>query len=822
MRLYCYLFMVSLGLLCGNKVFAQTIVTGSITDATGKKLAHASVLIKGTTRGVTANADAKFSLSLLPGSYTIVCNYVGFEAVEKKIKIVPGQDTLLLPFVLSKQVYLLNDVVVNSKGEDPAYGIIRKAIKKRPDYLNEIKKFSAEVYIKGQLVLNDYPKSFFGKSLAPGNFDTVKNRILFLSETVSDYYVDVPNKERIEVKSSKVSGRSNGFGLSNPQIISFYQNNIDLANGLNPRGFVSPIADGALGFYNYKFEGSFYENGIEISRIRVLPKRKYEPLFTGIINIIENEWRIHSVQLSLFKEQQMQLLDTLLIEQIYVPTKQGWVIKNQVIYPKGKFFGFAFSGSFVQVYDQFNLAPQYGKKFFGNTFLKYLDSSNKKSSAYWDSIRPVPLGIAEAKDYAKKDSLEKIRQNPKYLDSLDRIRNKFKLSGFLLTGQTINKQSKKTRIQFDALIGSINFNTVEGYNATFSPRWTKRYTGRNSVSVEPSLRYGFSNTRLQPSATVRYNFGKKYFNNIGVSFGRKMFQFNNDIAIPESQNTIQAILYERNFLKLYEAQYVNIGYGAGLGSGLNFRVNFQYQNRLALPNLTKPLIFVDHINRSYSPNTPSPASNDPFEKHQAATLTGVLTWQPGGKYIELPEQKIGVGSKAPTFTLTYKKGISNLLGSDIDYSKWSLNVSDDLPLGLGGTFQYRASMGGFINANKLFAPDLQHYFGNQAYVTIEHLKGFQLLPYYQFSNQSRFYSTVFAEYHLNGLLTNKIPGFRKFNWFLVGGVSYLHVNNKVDYTEAIIGIENIFKVMRVDLINGYQKGEPTRTGVRITVPIVFK
>ena len=230
--------------------------------------------------------------------------------------------------------------------------------------------------------------------------------------------------------------------------------------------------------------------------------------------------------------------------------------------------------------------------------------------------------------------------------------------------------------------------------------------------------------------------------------------------IPETQNTIQTILYERNFLKLYEAQFVNIGYGAGLGSGLNFRVNFQYQNRLAQPNLTKPLIFVDHINRSYSPNTPSPASNDAFEKHQAATLTGVLTWQTGGKYIELPEQKIGVGSKAPTFTLTYKKGVPNLLGSDVDYSKWSLNVSDDLPLGLGGTLQYRATMGGFINANKLYAPDLQHYFGNQAYFSIEHLKGFQLLPYYQFSNQSRFYSTVFAEYHLNGLITNKIPGFR--------------------------------------------------------------
>jgi len=817
-----YLASIVFVVLSWVQLSAQTVITGSVTDGSGKKLAHASVLIKGTTRGVTANADARFLLPLNPGSYTIACNYVGFEAVEKRVKILPGQDTLQLSFVLNKQVFLLNDVVVSSKGEDPAYAIIRKAIKKRPDYFNEIKKFSAEVYIKGQLVLNDYPKSIFGKALTPGNFDTVKNRILFLSETISDYYVDVPNKERIEVKSSKVSGRSSGFGLSNPQIISFYQNNIALGNGLNPRGFVSPIADGALNFYNYKFEGTFYENGIEISRIRVLPKRKYEPLFSGIINIIENDWRIHSVQLNLLKEQQLQLLDTLQIEQYYVPTKQGWVIKNQIIYPRGKFFGFAFSGSSVQVYDQFNLAPTYGKKFFGNTYLKYFDSSNKKSSAYWDSVRPVPLAIEEAKDYIKKDSLEKIRQNPKYLDSVDRVRNKFKLSGFLLTGQTINKQSKKIRIQFDPFIKSVNFNTIEGYNASFSPRWTKRYEGRNSLSVEPLLRYGFNNKRIQPSTTIRYNFGKKYFNNIGIGVGKNVFQFNNDIAIPESQNTVQSVLFERNFLKMYEAKFVTASYAVGLGSGLNFRANFQYQDRAALFNLERPLIFIDHINRSYTPNTPAPLSNSSFEKHQAAIVSGVLTWQPGGKYIELPDRKIGIGSKAPTFTLSYKQGIPNLLGSDVDYAKWSIGVADDLPLGLGGTLQYRATAGGFSNSNKVYTPDAQHYFGNQTYFSIDHLKGFQLLPYYTFSNQSSFYTTVFAEYHLNGLLTNKIPGFRKLNWFLVGGVSYLHVNNMVNYTESIIGIENILKVMRVDIVNGFQKGEPVRTGVRLTVPILFR
>jgi hypothetical protein len=36
---------------------------------------------------------------------------------------------------------------------------------------------------------------------------------------------------------------------------------ISLGRGLNPRGFVSPIANNALNFYKYKFEGTFLKMG---------------------------------------------------------------------------------------------------------------------------------------------------------------------------------------------------------------------------------------------------------------------------------------------------------------------------------------------------------------------------------------------------------------------------------------------------------------------------------------------------------------------------------------------------------------------------------
>ena len=43
-------------------------------------------------------------------------------------------------------------------GEDPAYMIMRKAIGLAPYYLNNISRYKAEVYLKGNLVINKIPR----------------------------------------------------------------------------------------------------------------------------------------------------------------------------------------------------------------------------------------------------------------------------------------------------------------------------------------------------------------------------------------------------------------------------------------------------------------------------------------------------------------------------------------------------------------------------------------------------------------------------------------------------------------------------------------
>ncbi len=192
----------------------------------------------------------------------------------------------------------------------------------------------------------------------------------------------------------------------------------------------------------------------------------------------------------------MEILDTLRMEQLYIPlTNDVWVVQNQVFYPSVKLFGFDTHGSFVNIYSKFDIDPVFKKGFFDNTVMKYLDSSNKKTETYWEDTRPVPLQEEEVKDYRQKDSLEVVRTNPRYLDSIDRQRNKITIGNIFLNGKTISRQKSRSSIAFPSLLSMVNYNTVEGLVINLTGTYTKRLdttpAGRKSFSLKPNLRYGF-------------------------------------------------------------------------------------------------------------------------------------------------------------------------------------------------------------------------------------------------------------------------------------------------------------------------------------------
>ncbi|WP_138549545.1 carboxypeptidase-like regulatory domain-containing protein, partial [Pseudoalteromonas ruthenica] len=74
-------------LFSSHFIFGATI-SGEILSAKDQKpLPFASVLVKGTTVGVSANAQGKFSIQLEPGEYILVCQNVGYASQEKKIRV---------------------------------------------------------------------------------------------------------------------------------------------------------------------------------------------------------------------------------------------------------------------------------------------------------------------------------------------------------------------------------------------------------------------------------------------------------------------------------------------------------------------------------------------------------------------------------------------------------------------------------------------------------------------------------------------------------------------------------------------------------------
>lgn len=808
----------TIGLLCLVITNYAAEISGEITNHQGEPLSFSTITVKGTTIGTSANLLGEYMLQLNPGDYVIVCQRVGYKKIEKNIKV--EKKDLILNFVLENQQYDLGNVTVKAGGEDPAYAIIREAIKKRPFYEKEIEEFTCEVYLKGQMQLRNYPKKFFGQKVDFEDGDTSKKKMVFLSESVSKYSFKAPNQKKVEVVSTRVSGSSDGFGFSFPQMISFYEKNIQIGRGLNPRGFISPIAENAFSLYKFKFEGSFFENDQMINRIKVIPKRSYEPLFSGYINIVEHEWRIHSVQLTLLKENQMQLVDTLVIEQMYVPTKDAWVLKSQVIYPSVKIFAFDAFGSFVQVYDKYNLQPSFSKKYFGNVIMKYLDSSNKKTTQYWDAIRPVPLLDIEERDYEKKDSLEQVRKDPNYLDSLDRKRNKLNLFALIMSGQSFSKQRYKTSVYVDPLLDALNFNTVEGAVINFSPTFIKRFSenGRKRLLISPDLRYGFSNKRFNASVNANYNFGTKYASSVSINVGRNIFQINNDNPVYVRSNTFSTLNWEKNMMKIYEASFIKLGYAKNVGHGFRFSASVNYQNRNPLENTT------NHKWRSiegieFTPNYPTELVTQNFTNHQAFIASLNVTWQPGAKYIELPDRVLNTRSRYPTFNFLITQGIPNFLNSDIDYTKWRIGMSDNLNLKLFGSFSYRVYVGGFLNKKKVELPDMQHYIGNQFGTASPLLQSFQLMPYYTFSNTNKFYFQSHAEYHLNGFLTNKIPFVKKLNIFLVTGGNYLSVGKNKFYGEVFIGVENILKILRLDYVQAWTEKGQLSNGVKFSTPL---
>lgn len=805
-------------------------IYGTVFSSTGDLLPYASITIKGTNKGTAANDKAKYSLNVSPGKYTVICRHLGYTISEKEVTV--SGDTEL-SFVLTEQKLLMDAVVIKSGGEDPAYAIIRSAIKKRNYYQKQVDAFTCNIYGKDMVRLRNLPKRILGQKVPDADrkemgLDSTGQGIIYLSESISKVSSQRPDKFKLEVISSRVSG-SNGFGFNFPAFISLYTNNVTVfTEKFNPRGFVSPIADGAIGFYKFRYMGTFIENGKQVNSIQVTPRRLFEPLFSGTINISDDDWRIHSFDLVLTKKSQLELMDTLQITQLYGPvTEDIWRVKNQLLHFHFNQLGINAAGNFLTVYSDYDVHPKFPKKFFDNVVIKYDTAVNKRSVAYWDSTRAVPLEKDEEMDYRVKDSTFKSNRDSllskRTLDSMNRGQGGINPIDIFMKGFKKRHFTKTKVVTYglEALVPNLEYNPAEGavinLKGSVSNYLRKSRTG---VSFYPVVRYGFNNKHFNAFGTLQFNSRsedssrklKRY--SLVFSGGKRVSDFNKDMPYSAFRNSISTLLFGKNYLKIYENYYAGAGFTKRYESGLRLSVNSVFEDRLPLNNTTKFTIFKkDSIH--ITPNYPYEKISSQFNRHQAVILSASVSYKPGQKYILFPNSKMAIGSKYPTFTLNYSKGIKDLLGSDVDFDKWQFSVNDDKNLKLAGTIQYKVGAGGFLNRNAVFIQDYKHFNGNRSAAAAPYVNRFQLAPFYLYSTTAPLYLFGHLEHHFNGLLSNKIPLFRKLNWNFVAGSNAFYVNKNTNYAEVFGGIENILKIFRVDFVAGYDPFGNVRTGLRI-------
>ncbi len=800
--------------------YSQTfILSGKVSDAK-EGLAFASVLIKGTTIGTNSNADGVYALRLPAGTYEVIYQYVGYS---KKIITINLTSSLEQNVTLTADGVALKEVEVKA-GEDPAYAVIRQAIKKRKVYQNQVKAYTCQAYIKGLQRIKNVPKKM-QKMMSVGGekFDSTMLGVVYLSESESKYHYRKPDDEKEIMYSSKVSGNNQAFSFNqlSDMNFNFYDNLIEI-DGLSDRPFTSPINENAFLYYKYRMLGTVYEDGKLINKIQVIPRSKTGPCFRGTIYIQENTWRITSADLLLTKDAKIDFVDTLYIKQIQAPVSGDsiWMPVSINFSFDFKFLGIKGNGYFNAVMKDFNVAPVFPKKFFKNETLKVEEEANKKDTAYWKENRPIPLTPEEERDYRRKDSLSKIKSSDRYKDSLDRKNNKFKFKN-IFSGYTYQNTRKKWNVSIPGIITSgVQYNTVEGLNLSYRASFQKRYEDYRYHSLTARARYGFSNTLWGGELNWDYLFKPEKFSRIQVNVKSIVEQYNGSEPIIPLLNSVYTLLLNENYMKLFKETSAEVKYFTEITNGIIFNGALKYAERAPLRNTTDQLL-IDDKTKLFTSNNPQNSISDVVQDPISNALTADVAFSIRfkQKYYTLPHQKIITGSKYPVINVAYRKAIAGL-NAKTDYDLARISLSDKLKLGLFGELDYYAGAGYFLNAKQMYFMDYKHFDGNQTLFSSRYNRNFFLLPYYTYSSRDWYFQAQ-AEHHFNGFILNKIPLLKRLPVQEVVGGRLLMNENINAYYEINFGLENIFKVLRVDYILGYGINNKLRQGFTFGLNLDF-
>lgn len=779
-------------------------IRGSVTNQfTLEKIPFVSVVWKVSGRGTLTDSLGNFRLEQSTARKdTLVISYVGFKNLY--VPVHPGKDTAAFNLFLSQGKEA--DSVVISRTYNKGLLWWKRIVKNKP--VNNPYKFNSysyELYNKLEFDINNINRDGFNqyKLLRPfgfilDNIDSVsENRPflpVFMTETLSDFYYSAsPYRAKEDIKAVQTTGIKNETVLQFiggiNQRINSYENFMVLFG----KEFVSPLSSNGDNYYNYRGADTQYISGQRYFHLFFYPKREGENTFSGDCWVHNKTWAVKKINLDISATADINYVNKLSIVQEFAQKNDStW------IFAKDKFIAdispmkrnkLSIIARKTSMYNRVQInQPFIAKALENNKEKEYTnidDSARLRSAAYWQQNRPEPLSVNEQKVYKMVDTLTSIPLFKKYTNTLE----------FIVDGR-----KKLGMVEIGPWYKWVSRNQLEKMRVRFDLATTEKFS--KQLYLHGYLAYGFGDQKLKGKSEFNYKFPGKGGYAMHASY-------THDLDNGRALHTDEEVTIDNMFSNAIRRP--------GIRQKFMMVDEIKITATKTWPNSFAVQPFV--MRTSYETFAPLPHTDSLFPTGKYVTggeLGLKLRYAPGEKKIETHRKDYKINGNHPVFELRYAQGFKGLLDGQYNYKKLHGSISQKYRLHGWGIINYQ------VYAGKIFSKSLPFMLlelhpGNEIYYYSK--QGFNLM------NRFEFYSDAYAgfnvEHDFEKKLINLLPFMRKTNMRQFWNVKavwgdltdanrrFNHVefgNYRLrtlkgqPYIEAGTGLDNIFRVFRVDLV----------------------
>ena len=795
---------LSVLLLLVCSVWAQsTRVRGKITDAkTGEPLPLVNVVFKGSFVGVTTDFDGVYSIETREAVEELQASFVGY--IPQSRKVVPGAYNTI-DFKLEPQSFDLEEIKV-TPGENPAHAILRKVSQnKKKNNPDRIQSYFCNTYTKMELDLTNVKPGFKNKKLQK-NFGFIFDHIdtsvvtgkaylpVMISEASADYYFrKSPSLSREIVKASRISGIEEDYTLAQftghlHANFNLYDNYIDIFEVR----FASPLSDHGLMYYKYFLVDSMQIEGRKTYKIRFHPKSFSTPVLDGEVNIDSLSWALQSAHVKMMKGLNVNWIrhlvlentNQLLADSVWFP-KQDRLFADFSIVMSDSSKVVSFLGHRQVDYSHVVLNPVIPEKVLKLDNNVIIDKAVlKNDDSYWDTIRPYALSKQEKEIYQMVDSIKNV---PLY-------QNIYTVISTIMGGYY---DTKYVGIGPYYKLGS--FNKLEGVRFQLGARTTEDFSKK--IRLFGHAAYGTKDENFKGGGGFTYSFKELPTSQLTLAFKHDVLQLGAGVNAFTTGNILSSVFSRGNNDRLSMVNQWDMQFEQEWRQGGSNTLAVQIRD--VFPSRYVPFVKPD---------------GGAMKSIQSTILRLNTRLSKNEIVIRKTFDKYSMGSDYPIVGVDLSMGVKGLFKNDYEFYRLEGNISYNFPVSPLGK-SYMVLSGGKI-FGKVPYPLLKLHEGNATYFYDQY--AFSCMNYYEFA--SDLWASFIWEHHFKGFFLGKIPLMKRLKWrevFIFKGLigiltdknngsladtrAYLLFPEGMSsvskpYFETGIGIENIFRVFRVDAI----------------------